>query len=129
MDNTSIFREVMYIIITVLLPVVVKYLAAYINQKQKNLVSQIENEKTKPYIDSAITAITAAVVSVNQTYVDSLKKNGEFTPESQKEAYTIAKEKALAMISEDAKQAIATVYGDVDSFIDAFIESKVKENK
>ena len=33
------------------------------------------------------------------------------------------------MISEDAKQAIATVYGDVDSFIDAFIESKVKENK
>ena len=51
MDNISIFREVMYIIITVLLPVVVKYLAAYINQKQKNLVSQIENEKTKHYID------------------------------------------------------------------------------
>lgn len=129
MGSTTIFRDVMYIIITVFLPVVVKYLATYINQKQKNLVSQIENEKTKQYIENAITAITSAVVSVNQTYVETLKKNGEFTPESQKAAYTIAKKKALKMITDDAKQAIAKVYGDVDSFLDSFIEAAVNNNK
>ena len=129
MESTTFFRDAMYLIITVLLPVVVKYLANYVNQKQKNMVSQIENEKTKQYIENAITAITNAVVSVNQTYVDELKKNGEFTQESQKAAYAIAKKKALKMINDEAKEAITAIYGDINFFLDTFIESAVNDNK
>ena len=129
MDFTTLFREIMYCVITVLVPVLIKYLVSYVNLKQKDLVSRINDTKTRQHIDNAITAITSAVVAVNQTYVDALKKNGEFTPESQKSAYMIAKKKALSMINDDAKQAIATVYGDIDSFIDAFIEKTVNEMK
>lgn len=129
MDFTTLFREIMYCVITVLVPVLIKYLVSYVNLKQKDLVSRINDTKTRQHIDNAITAITSAVVAVNQTYVDALKKNGEFTPESQKSAYMIAKKKALSMINDDAKQAITTVYGDIDSFIDAFIEKTVNEMK
>ena len=37
-----------------------------------------EREKLNQYIDYAQEAITTAVTSVSQTYVDSLKKNGKF---------------------------------------------------
>jgi vacuolar-type H+-ATPase subunit H len=92
---------------------------------QKN----IHNDKINHYIDRAEDAVMTAVDSVSQTYVDVLKQKGEFTEDSRKEAFDKAKEQALLMISEEGKNIITEVHGDVDVWLTNKIENYVKNNK
>ena len=88
-----------------------------------------EHQKLNLYIDVAQDAVETAVLSVSQTYVDVLKKNGAFT----KEAHYQAKEQAVnianALITKDVRDAIETLHGDVDTYIDNLIEKCVLEIK
>ena len=50
----------------------------------------MENDQLVKYIDAATDAISKAVLTVNQTYVDSLKKQGKFDEEAAKTAKQMA---------------------------------------
>lgn len=123
-------NEILLNIISAVATFVITPLIAYLGIKLSNyLKTKTNNEKLQKYIDSATTAVTIAVSSIMQTYVDTLKKNGNFTEEAQKEAFENAKNKALTLITQDAKNAIATNYGDFDEWLNDLIETKVKEIK
>lgn len=128
-DWNTILKDTLYIIITVWLPVIGVYVSRFLTVKKEEILANIKDEKVKEYIDDALKAIESAVIATNQTYVDSLKKAGKFTEESQKTAFIMAKKTAMTMITEDARKAIAEIYGDIDTFLNTFIESYVKENK
>ena len=55
-------------------------------------------------------AVTTAVTYTSQTYVDTLKKDGIFNKEAQMEALQKAKDKALALLSESAKDVLAQIH-------------------
>ena len=93
------------------------------------LGANIENEKIAITLEQVISMVLDCVEKTNQTYVDELKKKGEFTKEASEEAFKICKETALAMLSEDAKKIIAMVYGDVDTYLDTLIEATVRQLK
>ena len=76
-----------------------------------------------------IDTITNCVIAVNQTYVDSLKKKGEFTVEAQKEAFQMVYKQVLANLTEEAREYLGEMYEDLDEFIKVLIEAKVRENK
>lgn len=88
-----------------------------------------ENELLNSYIDSAQKVITKAVITVSQTYVDSLKKSGNFDKEAQTKAKKYATEIANNLISTEGKKAIKTIYKDYDSYVDSVIESACKLSK
>lgn len=60
-----------------------------------------------------------------QTYVESLKKSGNFGAEAQLEALNKAKEIALSQLSEEVKEYITTNYGDINNWLTTQIEATI----
>lgn len=125
----EILKNIVYIVITGILPIIVPYIIKLLNAKVDELTANIESEKAKRYIDIIVDAISIAVTSVNQTYVDSLKQAGKFDDESAFTAKKLAMEKARDLISEDSKHFIELAYGDFDKYLENAIESYVRQSK
>ena len=125
----EILKNIVYIVITGILPIIVPYIIKLLNAKVDELTANIESEKAKRYIDIIVDAISIAVTSVNQTYVDSLKQAGKFDDESAFTAKKLAMEKARDLISADSKHFIELAYGDFDKYLENAIESYVRQSK
>lgn len=125
----EILKSIVYIVITGILPIIVPYIIKVLNAKVDELTANIESEKAKRYIDIIVDAISIAVTSVNQTYVDSLKQAGKFDDESAFTAKKLAMEKARDLISADSKHFIELAYGDFDKYLENAIESYVRQSK
>ena len=125
----EILKNIIYILITTAVPVLVTYLCKFLYEKWTEIKAKVENEKISNTLDQVVSMVLDCVEKVNQTYVDSLKKNGKFTKEASEKAFKMCKETALAMLSEDAKKIIAMVYGDVDTYLDTLIEATVRQLK
>jgi ribosome-binding factor A len=89
------------------------------------LNSKIKNEKAKDLLTQATTVVTNAVRAVFQTYVDSLKKSGNFGTEAQLEALNKAKDIALSQLSEEVKEYITKNYGDINNWLTTQIEATI----
>ena len=87
--------------------------------------SKIENEKARDLLTQATEAVTNAVRAVFQTYVDSLKKSGNFGADAQLEALNKAKDIALSQLSEDVKNYIQNNYGDINIWLTTQIEATI----
>lgn len=128
----EILKDILYIVISGCGIALAKYLVDFINEKINEVQVNTdikEHDQLNKYIDDAQKVISNIVLSISQTYVETLKSKGEFTPEAQKEA----KEKAITlaedMISEESKNAIIIVYNDFNKYLDATVESFVNQNK
>lgn len=99
------------------------------NSFRKWASSKAKNEKDRELINKINDIIFDAVISITQSFVDTLKKNNGFTPEAQQEA----KEKAYAIINSqltvELKQFIQDNYGDVKEFIMNKIEAVLWQTK
>lgn len=125
----EIVKDLLYILITTAVPVLTTYLCKFLYTKWTEGKVKIENEKISQTLDSVVKMVLDAVEATNQTFVDELKKKGEFTEESALEAFSITKETVLDMLSEDAADIITTVYGDIDVYLDTLIEATVRKLK
>ena len=128
----EVIKNILYILITGVGLIIIKSLLDFINKKIDEIQSNIDINKYKKlnqYIDAAQNAISKAVLTVSQIYVDSLKSSERFDKASQEEAkkkaITIAKE----LITEESKEAIILLHGDFEAYLDVAIESLVKLNK
>lgn len=129
MDIKQGIQDVLYLIITGILPLLITYGILFLKVKIKEQEKQLENDQLVKYIDAATDAISKAVLTVNQTYVDTLKKQGKFDEEAAKTAKQMAIDKAKALITENSKEAIETLYSDFESYLNDAIEELVRENK
>lgn len=129
MDIKQGIQDVLYLIITGILPLLITYGILFLKVKIKEQEKNLENDQLVKYIDAATDAISKAVLTVNQTYVDSLKKQGKFDDEAAKTAKQMAIDKAKALITENSKTAIETLYSDFEAYLNDAIEELVRENK
>lgn len=128
----NVLENICYIIISGCGIALARYIVSLVNKKVDEIQVNTEiksYEKLNQYVDSAQKAISNAVLSVSQVYVDSLKASGSFTKEAQAEAKEKAVEKAKALITEESKNAIIILYGDFDSYLDSMIEAVVRASK
>ena len=125
----EVVKDILYILITAAVPMLTTYICKFLYTKWTESKVKIENEKISTTLESVITMVLDVVESVNQVFVDELKKKGEFTEENAKEAFIKSKETVLKMLSEDAVTIIESVYGDVDVYLDTLIEATVKQLK
>ena len=105
-------REIIEVCLIPLLGVLVTYLVKYINTKSKELEASTDNELAKKYISLLSTTITNCVIATNQTYVETLKKQGKIDAEAQKEAFNMTLNAVMALVTDEAKQYISEIYGD-----------------
>ena len=122
-------KDLLYILITAAVPVLTTYVCKFLYAKWTEGKIRIENEKISNTLDSVITMVLDVVEATNQTFVDELKKKGEFTEEAAAVAFQISKDRALTMLSVEAAEIISDVYGDVSVYLDTLIEATVKQLK
>lgn len=125
MDWTIIWTKIFEVILLPLLSVGVSYLIAFINAKIKQVKEKTKNETLQKYLDLLNTTIVNCVKSTQQAYVDSLKKQGKFDAEAQKEAFRITYENIKAQLSDEAEQYIYTAVGDLQTYIKNKIEAEI----
>ena len=88
-----------------------------------------QNVSEKKILSSIEQLVSDSVNYVSQTFVDALKKSGDFNGENQKIALTMALDNIKESLSEEAKEFIMSNYGDMTSWLTTKIESTIKLNK
>ena len=71
-------KDLLYILITAAVPVLTTYICKFLYAKWTEGKVKIENEKISTTLDDVVKMVLDVVESVNQTFVDELKKKGEF---------------------------------------------------
>ena len=125
MSWLEILAQIFEVCIIPLLGVLTVYLVSYINKKKDELVEKSENEILDKYLNMLAETINTCVIATNQTYVDSLKKNGSFDTEAQKKAFEDTKQAVLEILGEDAIEYLNNAIGDLNVYITQKIESTV----
>jgi hypothetical protein len=111
----------MTIVTTVLIPAVIilgKALYGYIEE-------HIKDEKVKKYLLIATDCIADAVADVAQTYVDKIA-DGDWNEETKKQAFDLAKSKAVMHLGITGKTLLEEALGDFEGWINSKIEAEVK---
>lgn len=129
MTFKEFIQQLMYLVITGILPFVTVYFANYVKSIIQKNSEKAENEQLQSLISYAGEAISVAVMTVSQTYVDTMKTQGKFDKEAQAIAKQMAIDKAKELISKEMKSAIETVYTNFDAYLDNYIETIVRESK
>ena len=132
MEFSEMLNYVLYVVLTVIMPVVATYVVNHIKAKIKesNIIADAtKNEDLSKIVEGALSDVMDAVLYINQIYVDSLKASGRFDEKAQEEAFNRAYVEAMNMISDEAKKVIEQLYGSFDKWLKLKIESSVNMAK
>ena len=121
--------QCLYIVVSAIMPIIAGFLAVLIKQKISQISLRIQNEKISAYVSNVMEVLVDSVLEVEQTYVDQLKKDGQFTEQAQKVAKEKAYEIACNLTTVQGRNAINQLYGDFESFALNKIEAIIKERK
>lgn len=122
----EILQQIFELCVIPLLGILTTYLVKLIRKKNKELDEKVSNNISRKYIDMLADTITNCVVSTNQTYVDALKEANAFDKEAQKKAFELTYNKIMNVLTEEAKEYLTAIYGDLEIYITTKIESEVK---
>lgn len=90
------------------------------------LAKKIKNEKLLKFIGNIV---EQSVLTVKQTFVQSLKEEGKFDKDAQSEAFSRCMKSIVSMLSEEAKKFIVNNFGDLETYLTTLIESKVSATR
>lgn len=125
----QLLADIFEVCIIPLIGVLTAYLISFIKSKSVELAEKTDNELAKKYIEMLSTTVTDCVIATKQTYVDNLKKDNAFTAEAQKEAFEMTYNAVLNVLSEDAKEYLSSIYGDLTEYLIQKIEAEVALTK
>ena len=132
MEFNEMLNNVLYVVLTAILPIVATYGVNLIKAKIKEskvIEEATKNEDMSNLVKDALSDVMDAVRYVNQTFVDSLKKYGKFDEEAWNKAFNLAYTEAMNSISDGAKKAINEMYGSFESWLELKIEASVNMAK
>jgi DICT domain-containing protein len=131
--NESLIPEMLnsavMVVIIPILGIIAKYIVAFLKSRLTELEHRIHNDTLSKYMNIAEDAIATAVISVNQTFVDTMKKQGTFDQAAMEKSFVLAKNKALAIMGASAQNVLEDAYDDIDAWLDSKIEFYVNQNK
>jgi hypothetical protein len=122
MNWLTLVIQIIEVCIIPLLGLLTGYLIDYIKTKTNSA-------KLDKYVDMLNDTITECVLATKQTYVEALKKNGNFDETAQKEAFEKTKQAVMDILNADAKEYLTTIYGDLNAYVNQKIESEVNLTK
>lgn len=129
MEWLTLLYQVLEVCVIPLLGILTAYIVKYINMKSAEIQTKVDNDTADKYIAMLSDTITACVIATNQTYVEALKKENAFTAEAQKEAFTLTYTAVMNVLTDEAKDYLTEIYGDLTSYITTKIEAEVNISK
>lgn len=94
-----------------------------------NVKAKTDNEKVSEVLHRALNLVQDAVLTVQQTFTEQLKKDGKFDKEQQKIALQKAMDIILANLTEEAKDILNEIYGDIYKWLEVQVESTIASLK
>ena len=125
----DIYTMIFEIILLPLLGALASFLIAYLKVKRDECLAKVDNQAHDKYVAMLHQTIHNCVVATNQTYVESLKKQGKFDIEAQKEAFNMTSAAVLEILSAEAKEYLTEAIGDLNAYVAKKIEAEVNNNK
>ena len=122
MTWNDILIEIVNVAFKAVTLIVLPYLAAKVGEN-------IHNERVAKLVKKGEEFVVKSVEMVNQTFVESLKAEGNFNAEAQKEAFKLCYENWMAMASDEVKCAIIEQVADLDTWLNTMIEARIAEGK
>lgn len=90
-----------------------------------NVKAKTKNEKVNEVLHRVRNLVQDAVLTVQQTFTEQLKKDGKFDKEQQKIALQKAIDIILANLTEEAKDILNEIYGDIYKWLEVQIEATI----
>lgn len=120
------WNEILTDVVLGVVGVVISTLGTYVTYW---ISKRIKDEKLKGIVSSLNDIVRKAVLQVYQTYVESLKAQGTFDEEAQKEALN----RALKIIKEEMPMEVHNWllenYDDVNEYLKTLVESSIALSK
>lgn len=129
MNYIELLSQIFEVCIIPLLGVLTAYAIAYINAKKDEIMIKSDNDLIDKYTAMLAETIEACVLATNQTYVETLKKEGKFNADAQQKAFTMTKNAVLNILSAEAKEYLTEAFGDLNTYVNKQIEASVNVNK
>lgn len=121
--------QIVQVCLIPLLGILTKFLIDYLTVKRDEIKANMNSQIAEKYTDMVYETVVNCVIATNQTYVESLKKEGTFTKEAQQEAFDRTMNAVMAVLSKDAKDYITEATGDLRTYLTQLIESEVNKQK
>ncbi len=122
-------QSLLYAVVTAAVPVLATYGASALKRVAAKKAAETENVKVAGYLREIGNAVADAVAATSQTYVDELKKAGNFNKDAHNKAAWLALEAATRALSPAAKAFVEDVYGDLKEYLTGKIEAEVRAQK
>ena len=129
MEWLDLLYSVLKVCVIPMLGVVTHYVVKWLEAKKLETLDKVDNNIADKYIAMLFDTISTCVAATTQTYVDSLKAQNAFDAEAQKKAAQMTYDAVIAVLTEEAKEYLTAIYGDLHTFIVSKIEAEVKAQK
>lgn len=129
MEWLPLLYQILEVCVIPLLGILTAYIVKFINTKSAEIQNKVDNDTADKYIAMLADTISACVIATNQTYVETLKKQNAFTAEAQKEAFNLTYNAVMAVLTDEAKEYLTAIYGDLTAYITNKIEAEVNISK
>ena len=129
MDFVTLVPVIFQLCIIPLLAILTKYISAWIEIKINEMTANKNDATFTKYMTLLQDTVISCVIATNQTYVETLKAQGKFDAEAQKEALKKTYDAVMAILTEDTINYLKEVLGDFDAYVNTMIESQVNKQK
>lgn len=129
MEWTEILSQLFELVLIPLLGVLTAFFVKWLRAKEKEINNNLDNDIAEKYLTMVAETITDCVIATNQTYVESLKKAGSFDAEAQKAAFNKTYEAVIQVLSQDTKEYLTSIFGDLAAYLNTRIEAEVNLQK
>lgn len=114
--------EILTQIIIGVVGILITALSGYVSY----LISKhIKNEQVKRIVTSLYDLVKSTVLEIQQTYVDDLKKSGNFDLEAQKQALNRCLEHIRVNMPVDVENWLKSNYTDIERYLITLIEAQI----
>jgi hypothetical protein len=129
MEWMDILTKLFEMVLLPLVGAVAAFLVVLIRRKGAQIAAETDDITKQKYINMLTETIADCVAATTQTYVDSLKAQGKFDAEAQKVAFNMSYTAVFNVLTEDAKDYLGELYGDLGAYVTQKIEAQVKADK
>lgn len=129
MEWNELLVDIFEVCIIPLLGVLTAFFVKWVNAKSAEIKTTVNDATLAKYMDMLTQTISDCVIATNQTYVESLKAQGKFDLDAQKEAFNLTKDAVMTILSAEAQEYLSTAVGDLNAYITKKIEAEVNLNK
>ena len=129
MDYQEILNNIIYTLITTLLPLLITYIVLIAKNRLKEMTNKIENEETREALQRLNSLIGDAIIDTTNNFTIKLKEEGKWTNETAQEALEKSLETVKAQLTEDMKIMITEKYNDLEAYLKAQIIAMYEKDK